>query len=220
MEEDENLPIILGRPFLATEMMVIDVYKGELTMRVKDQTISFNVFKKVDSPSSIDECYRMDLMKENIEKNSLKEALLISHESSIVHSVEVEVKKAQENTSVVEASQHSFKSNPLIRVMMSSLSSSSHHKPNKKDKRKQKTKKKSKHSDHHFELGLRGVLGSSCLKLFLGMLKARWSRPFEETNLSPYTVTRRIKLNIRKLKECLEGYLDHAKSSIALPNPS
>ncbi|XP_062118876.1 uncharacterized protein LOC133832566 [Humulus lupulus] len=34
MEEDENVPIILGRPFLATRQALIDVQKGELTLRV------------------------------------------------------------------------------------------------------------------------------------------------------------------------------------------
>ncbi|KAF7839991.1 uncharacterized protein G2W53_008473 [Senna tora] len=36
-EEDKSVPIILGRPFLATGRTIIDVQKGELTMRVQDQ---------------------------------------------------------------------------------------------------------------------------------------------------------------------------------------
>lgn len=35
-EEDRSIPIILGRPFLATERTLIDVQKGELTMCVHD----------------------------------------------------------------------------------------------------------------------------------------------------------------------------------------
>ncbi|XP_062109424.1 uncharacterized protein LOC133820148 [Humulus lupulus] len=34
MEEDEDVPIILGRPFLATGQALIDVQKGELRLRV------------------------------------------------------------------------------------------------------------------------------------------------------------------------------------------
>ena len=34
MEEDEQIPIILGRPFLATGRALIDVQKGELKVRV------------------------------------------------------------------------------------------------------------------------------------------------------------------------------------------
>ena len=37
--------MILGRPFLATGKALIDVQKGELTMRVNDQVIRFNVMK-------------------------------------------------------------------------------------------------------------------------------------------------------------------------------
>ncbi|KAL8133741.1 hypothetical protein AgCh_008979 [Apium graveolens] len=41
-EEDTKIPIILGRPFLATERTLIDVQKGELTMRVQNQDVTFN----------------------------------------------------------------------------------------------------------------------------------------------------------------------------------
>ena len=34
MEEDQEVPLILGRPFLATGRALIDVQKGELTLRV------------------------------------------------------------------------------------------------------------------------------------------------------------------------------------------
>ena len=36
-EADKEVPIILGRPFLATEKTLIDVQKVELTMRVDDE---------------------------------------------------------------------------------------------------------------------------------------------------------------------------------------
>ena len=40
MEEDSQVPIILGRPFLATGRAMIDVQKGELTMRLNDHPYS------------------------------------------------------------------------------------------------------------------------------------------------------------------------------------
>ncbi|KAL0455052.1 UNVERIFIED_CONTAM: hypothetical protein Slati_0844400 [Sesamum latifolium] len=45
MEEDVNMPLILGRPFLATSRALIDVQKGQLTLRVNDEHVVFNVFK-------------------------------------------------------------------------------------------------------------------------------------------------------------------------------
>ncbi|KAL0455801.1 UNVERIFIED_CONTAM: hypothetical protein Slati_0919300, partial [Sesamum latifolium] len=37
MEEDKNMPLILGRPFLATSRALIDVQQGQLTLRVNDE---------------------------------------------------------------------------------------------------------------------------------------------------------------------------------------
>ncbi|KAM6570934.1 hypothetical protein CsatA_015014 [Cannabis sativa] len=47
-EADRDVPIILGRPFLATGRTLIDVQNGELTMRVNDQKVTFNVFNAKD----------------------------------------------------------------------------------------------------------------------------------------------------------------------------
>ncbi|KAH9744107.1 hypothetical protein KPL70_003546 [Citrus sinensis] len=44
-EADKEVPIILGRPFLATGKTLINVQKGELTMRVNDQQVTFNVLE-------------------------------------------------------------------------------------------------------------------------------------------------------------------------------
>ncbi|KAK5771659.1 hypothetical protein PVK06_047893 [Gossypium arboreum] len=41
IEEDNNTPLILRRPFLATAKTIIDVGIGELTLRVVDETITF-----------------------------------------------------------------------------------------------------------------------------------------------------------------------------------
>ena len=47
MGEDKNIPIILGRPFLATGRAMIDVQKGELKLRVKDDEVRVSVFNVV-----------------------------------------------------------------------------------------------------------------------------------------------------------------------------
>ena len=43
MEEDNQVPLLLGRPFLATGAALIDVQKGELTLRVGDKAVQFNI---------------------------------------------------------------------------------------------------------------------------------------------------------------------------------
>ena len=47
---DKEVPIILGRPFLATRKTLIDVQKGDLTMRVNDQQVTFNVLEAMRNP--------------------------------------------------------------------------------------------------------------------------------------------------------------------------
>ena len=43
IEEDKQVQLLLGRPFLATEVTLIDVKKGELTLRVGDEAVHFNL---------------------------------------------------------------------------------------------------------------------------------------------------------------------------------
>ena len=50
MEGDKEILIILGRPFLATGRAMIDVQKGELKLRVKDDELRFSVFNVVRHP--------------------------------------------------------------------------------------------------------------------------------------------------------------------------
>ncbi|KAL5578113.1 hypothetical protein UlMin_019812 [Ulmus minor] len=55
-EADLEVPIILGRPFLATGRTLIDVQNGELTMRVQEEHVTFNVFQSMKFPSDMEEC--------------------------------------------------------------------------------------------------------------------------------------------------------------------
>ena len=43
MEEDKQVPLLLGRPFLAIGAALIDVKKGELTLRVRKEEVHFNL---------------------------------------------------------------------------------------------------------------------------------------------------------------------------------
>ena len=45
MEEDNQVPLLLGRPFLATGAALIDVQKGEVTLRVGNEVVHFNLDK-------------------------------------------------------------------------------------------------------------------------------------------------------------------------------
>ncbi|XP_073309941.1 uncharacterized protein [Primulina huaijiensis] len=47
MEEDQETPFIFGRPFLATGKDLIDVHKGELTLRVGGEEVMFNIYNTI-----------------------------------------------------------------------------------------------------------------------------------------------------------------------------
>ena len=51
MEEDTQVPLLLGRPFLATGAALIDVQKGEMTLRVWDEAVDFNINWSLEHPN-------------------------------------------------------------------------------------------------------------------------------------------------------------------------
>ena len=50
MEEDTQVPLLLGRSFLETGAALIDVQKGELTLRVGGEAVHFNLNKSMEQP--------------------------------------------------------------------------------------------------------------------------------------------------------------------------
>ncbi|GJV49382.1 DNA-directed DNA polymerase [Tanacetum coccineum] len=59
--EDSRVPIILGRPFLATARAMIDVFNKKITLRVGDDEVIFDMDQSIKrSPAEDDECYGVD----------------------------------------------------------------------------------------------------------------------------------------------------------------
>ena len=50
MEKDTKIPLLMGRPFLATGAALIDVQKGELTLRVGNEALHFNINRSLEHP--------------------------------------------------------------------------------------------------------------------------------------------------------------------------
>ena len=50
IEEDKQVSLLLGRPFLATGVALIYVKKGELTLRVGDEVVHFNLYDSLKQP--------------------------------------------------------------------------------------------------------------------------------------------------------------------------
>ena len=50
IEEDKQVPLLLGRPFLATGASLIDVKKRELILRIGDEVVHFNLNQSLKHP--------------------------------------------------------------------------------------------------------------------------------------------------------------------------
>nr|GEW90053.1 reverse transcriptase domain-containing protein [Tanacetum cinerariifolium] len=80
MLEDFRVPIILGRPFLVTTRAMIDVFNKNITLRVGDDEVIFEVNQSIKRPSTEDdECYSIDDLDETI--NAEAQELLANDES-------------------------------------------------------------------------------------------------------------------------------------------
>ncbi|XP_076944113.1 uncharacterized protein LOC143614606 [Bidens hawaiensis] len=55
MEADDQVPLILGRPFLCTAKALIDVFDGRITLRVGEEIVTFDVVKSMRNSSSQDD---------------------------------------------------------------------------------------------------------------------------------------------------------------------
>ncbi|XP_073120571.1 uncharacterized protein [Henckelia pumila] len=62
MEEDLDMSLILGRPFLATGKALIDVQKGDLLLRVGEEKISFDIFNALKFSQNNEESFQLDVV--------------------------------------------------------------------------------------------------------------------------------------------------------------
>ena len=93
MEEDNQVPLLLGRPFLATRAALIDVKKGELTLRVGNEVVHFNLDKSLtqsdvdaeNSPISFDLISDCNL-QHSINENEMNFQYLESVDYELLHS--------------------------------------------------------------------------------------------------------------------------------------
>ncbi|KAL6553812.1 hypothetical protein OROMI_019485 [Orobanche minor] len=63
MEEDQDIPIILGRPFLATGRAIINVEEGKLILRIQDEHVVFNILKTSKNSSTENYSLKIDAIK-------------------------------------------------------------------------------------------------------------------------------------------------------------
>ena len=99
IEEDLEIPIILGRPFMSTGNCVVDMGKGKLALSVDDQKISFDLFEAMKHLSDQKACFDVDKVEQEIKlaattmvlQSPLKKALN-NHVECLTKEEEEEVK--------------------------------------------------------------------------------------------------------------------------------
>ncbi|XP_019435971.1 PREDICTED: uncharacterized protein LOC109342444 [Lupinus angustifolius] len=83
IEEDAEVPRILGRPFMKTARVNIDVDEGKLKVRGQDDEVNINVFEAIHPLKDKQHCFRVDVGEElymndtYLYKNSLLEKALM-----------------------------------------------------------------------------------------------------------------------------------------------
>ncbi|XP_062085777.1 uncharacterized protein LOC133791885 [Humulus lupulus] len=73
MEEDTNVPLILGRSFLAIGQVLIDVQKGELKLRVQSEEVVFNVLTAMNYSGASDSFFSMDVVESLVDEKKVVE---------------------------------------------------------------------------------------------------------------------------------------------------
>ncbi|XP_058747105.1 uncharacterized protein LOC131620102 [Vicia villosa] len=76
IKEDDDILILLGRPFLSTAWAIIDVKKGKLTFEVGDEKIEFILSKFLMAPVIGDACYAIDVIDECVNELEHNESLI------------------------------------------------------------------------------------------------------------------------------------------------
>ena len=70
MDEDGDVPLIIGRPFLATSRAMIDVEEGKLTLRIGDEELVIKMATAMKCSISVDDvCYSIDIIDSSVDEH-------------------------------------------------------------------------------------------------------------------------------------------------------
>ena len=58
IEEDSDIPLIMGCPFMLKAKCVVDMGNDNLEMSVEDQKLTFNLFEAIKHPSNNKTCFK------------------------------------------------------------------------------------------------------------------------------------------------------------------
>ena len=64
IEDDSNIPLILGRPFMPTAKYAVDMGNGNLEMSVDDQKVTFNLFEAIKHANDNKTCFKVETVEQ------------------------------------------------------------------------------------------------------------------------------------------------------------
>ncbi|XP_006576016.1 uncharacterized protein [Glycine max] len=67
IKEDEEIPLILGRPFMLATKCVVKMGNGNLELSVNDQKVTFNLFEVVKHPSANKPCFKVEAVEQEVD---------------------------------------------------------------------------------------------------------------------------------------------------------
>jgi len=95
IEEDPDILIILGLPFMSTTNCMVDMGKGKLELGVEDQKVSFDLFEAMKHPNDIKACFDLYKVEQEIEIVATAMALHSSLEKVLINHVECLTKEEE-----------------------------------------------------------------------------------------------------------------------------
>ncbi|XP_048496363.1 uncharacterized protein LOC125495629 [Beta vulgaris subsp. vulgaris] len=119
MKEDAQVPIILGRPFLATVGAIIDMKKGNITFEVGDEKMEYTRTNSMTSHSMGETVYRVDALDEVIETRAFSLQLDDSLQTVLMGSANEEDWETREYKRLLEEIRTIESEKPLKELMSS-----------------------------------------------------------------------------------------------------
>ncbi|KAI4347830.1 hypothetical protein L6164_008609 [Bauhinia variegata] len=101
MDENVDVPLLLGRPFVATSEASVDVGMGKLTLRCDDEQVTYNIFddKKWKEGRDVKPCFMMQHQEQENKVDAVGQPLP-SNTSKLVTHIETIHKDSQQSKKV------------------------------------------------------------------------------------------------------------------------
>ncbi|GJT55804.1 reverse transcriptase domain-containing protein [Tanacetum coccineum] len=98
-DADPRVPLILGRSFLKTRLALIDVYEGELTIRVRKEAVTFNLDQTSRYSSNYDDmtANRINVIEMALRRSKSQEVLVSRNAIAMISSREFDASSLLED---------------------------------------------------------------------------------------------------------------------------